>query len=401
VAPEVEARVAVIVLGAGGEPLPAATRATLQVSMERALEADRRLEVVDQDIELARRGGAVPAEKVSEARGLRIAGEELLRRGKTAEAIAKLEAASAHLADVLAWASKRELADAQFFLGAARAIAGEDKAALADFVALLAWRPDYVADPSVEPDAVIPLWEKAQAKVAKLPGGSIEIDSRPDGAMAYVDGRFVGFTPTVVEALPAAVHYVTIRMHGRIRSVTAVKVSSKEGAELAVKLAPTPGIDELEQAIHDLSAGVGAAQAPAAAQAGLAELGELIGAQHAVVLVAPERDEPYVGYVYAVDGGTQLARAEVALGERDPEEAFAELAAALYAQISFEPVEEPPPPVTVVERSRKPFYKKWWFWGAVGAAVTAGVAIPLLLRDDAPELGCPSGDSCGIVVLSF
>jgi hypothetical protein len=344
----------------------------------------------------------VPTDKVSEARGLRIAGEELLRRGKTAEAIARLEAASAHLAEVLAWASKRELADAQFFLGAARAVAGDDKAAIADFVALLAWRPDYVADPSIEPDAVIPLWEKAQKKVEKLPGGSIEIDSRPDGAMAYVDGRFVGFTPTVVEALPAAVHYVTIRMHGRIRSVTAVKVSSKEAAELAVKLAPTPGINDLEQAIHDLSGGVGQVEAPAAAQAGLGALGELVGAQHAVVLVAPQGDKPYVGYVHAVDGGAQLARAEVALGERDPEEAFAELAAALYEQISFEPVEAPPPPVTEVTRStRKPFYKTWWFWGAVGAAVTAGVAIPLLLRDDAPELGCPPGDSCGIVVLSF
>ncbi len=400
-APGVEARVAVFVLGQDGEPLPAATRATLQVTMERALEGDERLEIVDQDTELAKQAGQVPIEAISEARGLARAGEELLRRGKSEPARIKLEQASRHLAEVLAWTSKQELARAQFLLGAALAVDGEKKDAMAAFVALLAWRPDFVADPEIWPEKVLPIWEKAQQKVTRLDGGSIEISSSPEGAMAYVDGRFVGFTPTVVEALPAAVHYVTIRMHGRIRAVNAVKVSSKRPAEIAVKLAPTPGISELEQAIHDLSAGIGAEQAPAAAQAGFADLGEQLDVQHAVVLIAPEGDQPYVGYVYAVDGGTRLARAEIALGERDPEEAFAELAAVLYGQISFEPIEEAPPPTVVERRSRKPFYKTWWFWGAVGAAVTAGVAIPLLLRDDAPELGCPSGDSCGIVVLSF
>jgi len=398
---EALARVAVIVLGKDGEPVPTAMRATLQVSMERALEGDARLEIVDQDQELAERAGAVPAERVSEARGLVRAGEELLRRDKYALALAKLEAGNALLAEVLAWAQKQELARAQFLLGAAYAVTGDAKAAIAQFVALLAWRPDFVADPEIAPGEVLPLWEKAEKKAGKLPGGSIEIKSRPDTAMAYVDGRFVGFTPTIVEALPVGVHYVTVRAHGRMRSVSAVKVSDKKAAELEVALDRSPEVQRLDAAIGEVAGGVGGEQASAEEQAAYGELSELLEIQHAVILVAPDAGDTYEAYVYAVEGGTRLASAEVELGERDPEEAFGELATELYAQISFEP---PPPPEEPrpIGPPGKPFYRKWWFWSAVGAVVVTGIALPLYLgRDTTPELSCPPGESCGLVVLSF
>lgn len=402
--PTVEARVAVLVLGQDGEPLPSATRATLQVSMERALEGNGRLEVVDQDTELARRAGDVPSDAVSEARGLVIAGATLLRRGQAAPALAKLQAASAQLAEVLAWVQKQELAGAQFLLGAAHAIGGDAKAAVAEFVALLAWRPDFVADPEIAPTEVLPLWEKAQKKVGKLAGGSIEISSSPEGAMAYVDGRFVGFTPTVVEALPVATHYVTVRMFGRVRVVEAVKVSEKKASELRVRLEVTPGADRLNDAITEIAGGIGQRQASASVQAAFGDLAELLDVEHAVVLVAPDHGDTYQAYVYAVEGGTRLAMAEMTLGERDPEDAFAELARSLYHQISF----EPPPPLPPRKKLKrpaaagKPFYKTWWFWSGVGAAVAAGVALPLILGGGSgPEVGCPTGESCGVVVLSF
>jgi tetratricopeptide (TPR) repeat protein len=401
-APEVQARVGVIVLGEDGEPLPSATRATLQVTMERALEDDERLEIVDADTELARRAGLVPTDLVSEARGLLSAGEELLRRGRTDPAMAKLEAASDHLAEVLAWTSKQELAKAQFLLGAAHAIRGDKKDAITAFTALLAWRPDYTADPSISPKDVLPLWDKAEAKVKRLEGGSIEIASRPDGAMAYVDGRFVGFTPTVVEGLPTAVHYVTVRLHGRVRSVSAVKVSEKHPSQVEVTLERTAGVDELEAAIEGVQAGIGQPQVPAAVQASFGDIAALLEVQQAVVVVVPSGAGPYRGYVYNVEGGTLLASAAVELGERDPEEAFAELGKALYDQVSFEPPPPPPPDDKVIVKTGTPVWKRWWFWGTVGTAVAVGIAVPLFLgRDTAPELACPAGQSCGVVILSF
>jgi hypothetical protein len=386
------AKVAVIVLGEDGEPLPSATRATLQVSMERALETDDRLSVIDADTELARRAGQVPTDLVSEARGLLTAGEELLKRGRVEPALAKLEAASAHLAEVLAWTQKQELARAQFLLGAAHAIHGDGKEAIAAFVALLAWRPDYTADPEISPKDVLPLWEKAEAKVKKLAGGSIEVTSSPEGAMAYVDGRFVGFTPTVVEGLPAAVHYVTVRMHGRVREVKAVKVSDKHAASLSVSLESTPGIADYEHAIDEIARQAG----------GFDDLATLLEVQHAVVLVAADdAGGTYRAHLYDVEKGKELASAEQVLGERDPEEVFAQLAKDLYEKVTFEPPPPPPPPKAKKPRGT-PVWKKWWFWGSVGTAVAVGIAVPLYLgRDTTPELSCPTGNSCGVVILSF
>ena len=57
-------------------------------------------------------------------------------------------------------------------------------------------------------------------------------------------------------------------------------------------------------------------------------------------------------------------------------------------------------PVRKVAR-RRPIYKNPWFWGGVAAAVAVGVTVPLLLSGDEPLPGCPSGSSCGQVVLRF
>jgi hypothetical protein len=402
-APAVRARVLVAVTSATGEPLPSSVRATLQVSLERALGRDRRLAVIDADLELARRADLVPVEKVSEARGLLRAGEALLRRGQIGPAKARLEAASAHLAEVLAWTSKQELAEAQFLLAAARAIDGDRQLALADLVALLAWRPDHVADPTIEPGVVMRLWERAQRRAARLDGGSIEIASTPDGAMAYVDGRFAGFTPTVVEALPAATHYVTVRLHGRLRSVTAVTVSDRRPTRTRVELTPTPGADQLAAAVAAIAPAAGTARPPAAVQAAYGDLAELFEVDHVVVLLAPPGGAGvYRAAVHAVAGGALLARAQVELGERDPAEAFGALATALYRQIRFDPVAPPEMVAGPAAGDGQPGRRRWWLWTSVGVAVAAGIAVPLLVgRDRGPEVGCPPGDACGVVILRY
>jgi len=212
-----EVELAVVVTGADGVKLPGVRRATVQVSMERALKRDRRLIVVDKDDRLAARAGRLPADVVAEARALVSSGEELLRRGQAEAALLKLQGASTQLARVLAWTQKQELARAQFLLGAAQVLTGDAKAAQATFVALLAWRPEMVADADIEPTKVLPVWEKARKQAARLAGGSIEIETAPAGALAYVDGKLIGFTPTVVEGLAVGVHYVTLRRDGHER----------------------------------------------------------------------------------------------------------------------------------------------------------------------------------------
>ena len=397
-----EATVAVVVTAGPGVKLPAARRATIQVSAERALKRDKRLIVVDKDDRLAARARRVPTDVVNEARALLSSGDELLRRGQAKAALLKLEGASVQLAKVLAWTQKQELARAQFLLGAAQALSGDTKSATATFVALLAWRPEAVADAEIEPRVILPIWEKAQARARKLPGGSIDIDTSPGGALAYVDGKLAGFTPTVVEGLPAGIHYVTVRREGHERRVEAVKVSDKAPTKLAVELAPSKGGRELADAERALVTGLGAAFAPAEAQAGFAEAGELLGVEQIVIVAAEKGEGKYRMYVYAADGGARLAERALTVGDRELEDAFADAAAPLYEDVAKAKVK-------VVKKPKKPrgprgpsVFRNKWFWITAGGVAAAAITTGLILSyDPAEPLICPTGTSCGDVIFRF
>ena len=77
--------VAVFVVGGGGA-LSSAHEATLLLTMEKALENDRRVTVIDRDRALAERAGKVPDDVISEARGLLESGEAMLRAKKAGPA---------------------------------------------------------------------------------------------------------------------------------------------------------------------------------------------------------------------------------------------------------------------------------------------------------------------------
>ena len=233
------ASVAVVVAGRDGAPLAPAIQATVQVSMERALKRDPRLAVIDQDDRLAARARRVPKDAVAEGLALLSSGETLLRRGKARLALLKLQGASVQLARVLAWTSKQDLARAQLLLGSAQAMAGDNKAALATFTALQVWRPDAAPDPELAPATTLPLWDKARQQLAEVDRGTVDLETSPGGALAYVDGRLVGFTPTLVDGLTVGTHYVTIRREGFERRVEAVKVGARGPTRLAVTLVPS------------------------------------------------------------------------------------------------------------------------------------------------------------------
>ena len=399
--PEVE--LAVVVTAAEGVKLGAARKATVLVSMERALRRDRRLAVLDQDDRLAARSKSIPEDAVGEARALLTTGEAMLRRGQAKPAILKLQGATTQLASVLAWTQKQDLARAQLYLGTAQAIAGDSRAAVATFVSLLAWRPEQLPDPDLEPTVVLPLWEKAQVQAKKLPQGSIEIATSPAGALAYVDGRMVGFTPTTVDGLAEGTHYVTLRRLGSVRRVEPVKVSAKAPASLAAVLEPSTGAADLAQGAELLEDGVGDPIAKAQAQAGLATMGDLLGVEQVVIVDVQPGEGQYRLYAYAVDGGARLGATDVKVGDRELEEAFATAAVELYRQVAAAKV-------VVKPKKRKPsgprgpsIVTRWWFWAGVGTVVAAGIAVPVVMKltDGPAPLTCPTGQSCGTVVFRF
>jgi len=339
---------------------------------------------------------------VSEARGLLESGEALLRKKRPKLALLRLQAAVRQLENALAWVKKRDLARAQFLLGAAHAIVGHDKKAEARFVALQVWRPTFTVDTSIDPGAVLPRWEAARKKVASMPGGSLEIKSSPDRALAYVDGRFVGFTPTVAEGLTQGAHYVTFLKIGYSRSIVRGAVSGKKQERVVADLVRSKGADDVAELVASAARSLGESRAPPQ----IAGLVDVFDIRHALFVRAPEPgadDATHEAFLYDTKTRKLVARASAKTSdERSIEEVFPELARAIYAQVSFEPAKK----VVAVKKpvvESTPLTSRWWFWTTVGVLAAGGAAAAgyYLWPESTPGPSCPPGSVCGEVVLTF
>lgn len=405
---------AIFVTPARGSKLSAARKATLLSTMERALGEDERLRVVDRDVQLAARAGLMPSQRIAEARTLRDRGESSLADNRTTDAVADLTRAAELLEETLTYSNKRDLARAQFLLGAALVAEGKSKEGEKLFVRLLVWRPDFIDArlPSVAlSDLAGPVWRKAQDKVAKRRRGGLELVTEPPGALAYVNGQFFGFTPTSVRDLPTGTHYVTFKRNGYTRQVIPARVTRRTRA-IEVTLQPSPGADTM----NELAAEIGEKLDEEEARATI-ELGRLLSVDNAVFVEVPTAgsvDASYRAALFETRHGKRLRIVTVAAGEDTPlEELLGELGTSLYADLDLtfapvEPVEVEPKEPDVVTAQPTPleksprFYKRWWFWTAVGVAAAAAVAIPLLVTGgDDDNKRCTGSGLCGEVIWTF
>ncbi|RMH45029.1 MAG: PEGA domain-containing protein [Deltaproteobacteria bacterium] len=374
------------------DDLPGPSRATTQLAVERALERNPRLVVEDKDIRLAQRSGAYDADAAQEARGLLATGEALLAKGRAADALVRLDAAAHGLEAALPFVPKRELARAQYLVGAAHAALGHADEARRTFVRLLTWRPRFALDPRVAPGHTVVLFDAARRAVASLPRGRVRVRANIAYAQAYVDGVFVGFTPTSKAGLPAGDHYVTVRAEGYVRQVAKVTVRPDRSAFARVELTRSPGRDAVDRAVAAIAPRLGAA----ALAEPLARLRERLDVDHAVFVAVDGAS--YTAFVYDLASGSRLARAEARIGDdEDPQRAFLALADALYTEafrVAAAPAAVPAAPAA---GRRRPFYRRWWFWTGVGVAAAVAAA-PFLLPERRAAPSCPRDHVCGEVV---
>jgi hypothetical protein len=404
-----ENRVAIAFFLIEDQPLPPGPRAVLWRSLESSLKKNPRVDVKDKDLLLADFGGEVPEAAVQKARGLFAEGATALEQGNPAAAVPKLVGAEAAFAPVLAFVKKNELADAQFLLGVAYALSGDKKKARATFVRLQIWRNGYQWD--VEKYAqVLPIWQAAHDDLAKIGRGSIEVVTEPDGAMAFVDGKYIGVTPTSADALPVGEHYVTLKLEGYQRRVVKAKVDPHYQEVVTEALPRSEKYLLVEQALARAKTALGRPEADVS----MVDLRTFLFLDMAVfVHVAPGAAEGTLvldAYLYDLRSKrllSQVKGAEVAQGgdALAMDEATGPLVQSLFTSVSYEG--KAPAVVSKrkkVEPPRKtPVYKKAWFWVAVGAGV-ALVATPIIFKDQLfpeGEKGCPGGDVCTGVTTGF
>src|SRR5262252_2259823 len=217
--------------------------------LSRALGKNQRLDVKDAQKLLANFAGDEPTEDIEAARDLAKVGSDMLAEMQPREALGKLAEAVKKLELVMPFIHKQELADATLNLAVAEALEGNRAAAKNIFTDLLVWRPKADQDSTRVPPQVMKLYDEARKEVARLPRGSLEIHSDPEGALVFVDGHQVGTTPATVEGLTVGRHFVTFKKDAFLKLVIKAHVSSKEQQSVTGRLEKSKKYLLLQQAI--------------------------------------------------------------------------------------------------------------------------------------------------------
>ncbi len=271
--------------------------------------------------------------------------------------------------------------------------AQRDPEGAADALALLLrLRPGFALEPGAPPSMTQAL---AAARAQRdAPTGRLRIGSRPVAAAVFVDGRFVGASPTLVDGLAAGPHLVVLDADGYRREHRVVDVPPGQGVALDLELAVArkgPLLSEI---------GAGLLDQVDADQIGppLRDVRSLFLADQAVLL--SERAGQWEAHLYDLKAGRRVRRAALP-SDLPPAQAAAQAVWSLYRGLDprrpgLTAPEVDPEPLG----GGAPYYRTWWFWTGVAVGVAAAITVPVVLLAEEPEgLDRRSGE--GAVVLRF
>jgi len=355
-------------------------------ALDDGLKRNPRLEMKDLDTRLADFAQEVPQEEIDQGRLLLQEGQKALTALELPAAIKKLQQAVEVLSKVLPYIKKAELADAMMALGSAHFENGDKKEAKRTFERLLVWRSDYKVDLSKYPPELLSIVEDTRKEVERQKRGSIEIRSEPSAAQAYVDGRYIGVTPTFADGLIVGEHWVTLKKEGFKKAVMAAQASSKMQQVVSITMERSTKYLLVEQALAGVEKSLGQSTLDPSAD----NLKEVLFIDHAVFVRAAPAGAGQLkvdSFLYDLRTRRRLTHVVKTVPAAHAEKELATLASSLYLNVSYEAElvesKDAPPPKPYV---RPPFYKTWWFWTAAGVAVT-GVVLGATLA--------PQPKSCG------
>ncbi len=362
--------------------------------IEAGLKRNDRLEVHDLDTRLADFAQEVPQDQVEAARTALKDGQKALLELDIPTAIQRLQDAASWLAKVLPYIKKQELADAQASLAVAYYENGEKNKGRDMFLALLTWRGDYQYDPQKLPPQFFDAFNDAQKEIEKAKRGSLEIASEPDGAQAYVDGKYVGVTPCTSEGLTVGEHYVTYKKEGYKKTVVAAKVSPKRPLKATSTLERNEKYLLVQQALEKIAPTLGAETPPPE----MDDLKQVLLLDHAIFVKASPQPGDKIevdAWLYDLRVRRKLSRVVKAVPSAQAESQLASLASSLYLNVNYDPeLVAPKDKIPDKPKPRPPLYKTWWFYAiAVGAAAVVATVIGLGVVYGRPTV-CPENDGC-------
>ena len=364
--------------------------AKISHAIVKSLHDNRNLDVKDPDKLLVRFAGEVPTRTISRATSNLKKGIFLIKGGNPGDAIVKIRGAINGLEKSLAFVTKKQLARAFMALGVAQAEAGNRRAARQTFVSLLTWRPRVLFDTKEFGSRYLPLFARAQAIAKRLPRGSAELSTEPNGAKAYVDGRFVGITPTTAFGLASGVHYATFKKESYIKASKRIRVSGSEQQKYHQELKSSDKYLLLQQSLGAVKNELGSVKATQA----MADLRSFLFIDQVIFARIQQVGTSKLrvqGYLYDLRSKMRLNQTTqtVSTGKF---KAIAKMTTLLYVNVRYDgmleaPKDAPPPPPP----KRTPFYATWWFWSAAAVGAAAIVVGVVLIPE---SRSCEDGSRC-------
>jgi hypothetical protein len=372
-------------------PAEASAARVLQRKLVKALAKDRYVLPVDPLRALT----DSPLIVSQEVRSRVEAGHEALARGRYREAAARLGKALRSMQGNVAKVPKAMLADVTLHLAAAHLGLGKRRLAERTLRELLTWRQGHPLTPRCDPPHG---WDestqRARSRLEAAPVGSIQVSTVPPHAEAFVDGRRLGPTPTLVSNLKVGTHYLTLKLEGHKRTVMPIRARRRR-TSISVRLHPEEPAHGLVRALHELRPGLGRPRLRFPSI-----LRQQLGLSAALVVVVKGRDQ-LLAYLYRLADRRLLT--QTAINQQLPLKKEQLQVLALWRGSSGSdgagagqgiPVYRPGPGTGDGRRRSSrggvtisgPWYTRWWVWGLVGAVVAAGVVIPIAVidRDEAP-----------------
>ena len=108
----------------------------------------------------------------------------------------------------------KKVAEALMLLGAVRILRGDERMGQNFLEQALIAYPAIEPDPRIFNPAMRAQFSQTATHLGSRSAGVLALSTSPGAAAAYVDGRFVGVTPVVVESLAEGRHYVRVERDG-------------------------------------------------------------------------------------------------------------------------------------------------------------------------------------------
>jgi tetratricopeptide (TPR) repeat protein len=300
-------------------------------------------------------------------------------------AVENFDAAAAALED------PNDLGQALLFLGASHAFNEQRREAQVVFARLHTQMPHIVPDPDTFPPEVVQMYERSRPRDARNPGGTISIDSNPQGAIAYVDFLARGRTPINVDSLIGGDHVVRVTRPGATPFVETLEARRGRASTSNAYLVDSPDMEGLAESLDQI------------ASAGI----ERLDASNPIAEVASTLQLDKIGVIRISSAGGDQVSLELLLfdaasgrrlvrGQGSAPTGVGQLEAAVTSAVTaafraaLNPAqsgdEERIPAIGDGESPivgdgtqtpagpPTPIIEEWWFWTIIGVVVVGGIA---------------------------